>query len=130
MLSMLAAVCEGLRKDISHISLQMVPYPWWETVQAELHPGIVFPAAFPGISTRRESEGNGVLVTHFLAANLGLGRPIFLDMQAVHEAEIGAVGAYRGFTLIPHGLTYHVRSKMLPRETEIWHDVIMRQLRR
>ena len=116
------AVCEGLRKDVTHISLQMMPYPWWDTVQAKLHPGVVFPPILRGVSTKRNSEGNAVLITRFLAANLPLGRPIFLDMQAVNEREIGSAGAYRDFTLIPHGLTYRVLPKLTLRGTERWHE--------
>lgn len=124
------AVCEGLRTDVTHISLQMMPYPWWNSVQAKLHPGVVFPPILRGVSTKRDSKGNAVLITRFLAANLPLGRPIFLDMQAVSEPEIGAVGAYRGFTLMPHGLTFRVLPMLTPEGTERWHHQIGRQLRR
>lgn len=115
---------------MTHISIQMMPYPWWESVQVKLHPGVVFPPILRGVNTRRNSEGNAALVTRFLAANLQRGRPIFLDMQAVDESEIGAAGLYRGFSLVPHGLTYHVLPKLTPQETERWHEGIVKQLRR
>lgn len=108
----------------------MMPYPWWETVQAKLHEGIVFPTILSGVSTRRESEGNAALVGRFLAANLPLGRAIFLDMQAVNEREIGTVGEWRGFSLVPHGLTYRVLPRMSPYESERWHKEIIIQLNR
>ncbi|CAM9105270.1 unnamed protein product, partial [Hapterophycus canaliculatus] len=122
-------VCEGLRSDVTHISIQMMPYPWWESVQAELHPGVVFPPVLRGVNTRRNSEGNAVLITRFLAANLQRGRPIFLDMQAVDESEIGAAGFYRGFSLVPHGLAYLVLPKLTLQESEQWHERIVKQLR-
>lgn len=71
-----------------------------------------------------------MLITRFLAANMPLGRPIFLDMQAVDEREIGAAGVYRGFSLVPHGLTYRVLPKLTLRDTERWHNGIVKQLRR
>ncbi|CAM9392905.1 unnamed protein product, partial [Ectocarpus sp. 12 AP-2014] len=123
------AVCEGLRTDVTHISLQMMPYPWWESTQADLHPGVVFPPILRGVSTRRESEGNAALVSRFLAANLPQGRQIFLDMQAVDEREIGAVGFYRGFSLVPHGLVYRVLPRLTLQESESWHEGVVKQLR-
>lgn len=128
---MLSTVCEGLRTDVTHISLQMMPYPWWDTVQVKLHPDVIFPPILPDVSTRRESEGNAALVTRFLGANIRLGHTMFLDMQAVDESEIGTAGGYRGlFSLIPHGLTYRVLPAMPPRETEKWHAGVVEQLRR
>lgn len=108
----------------------MMPYPWWESVQAQLHPGVVFPPILGGVSTRRDSKGNAALVTRFLAANLQRGRPIFLDMQAVDEREIGAAGFYRGFSLVPHGLTYQVLPGLTLQETERWHGEVVKQLQR
>lgn len=99
-------------------------------MQADLHPGVTFPAILSGVSTRRGSESNAALITRFLAANLPLGRPIFLDMQAVDEREIGAAGVYRDFSLVPHGLVYRVLPKMTLQQTEKWHDKIILQLRR
>ena len=108
----------------------MMPYPWWANVQAKLHPGVVFPPILPGVSTRRDSAGNAALVTRFIAANIQRGRPIFLDMQAVDESEIGDGGAYRGFNLIPHGLTYRVLPGLTVEKTERWHHEVVRQLHR
>lgn len=99
-------------------------------MQAQLHPGVVFPPILRGVSTRRESEGNAALVTRFLAANMQRGRSIFLDMQAVDEREIGAAGFYRGFSLVPHGLTYLVLPSLTLQETERWHGEIVKQLQR
>lgn len=124
------AVCEGFRSDVTHISLQMMPYPWWRDVQAKLHPGVMFPPILRGVSTRRDSDGNAALITRFLTANMPLKRPIFLDMQAINEREIGVGGSYRGFTLVPHGLTYRVLPHMTLEGTEPWHDNSVRQLQR
>lgn len=115
---------------MTHISIQMMPYPWWKSVQAKLHPGVVFPPILRGVNTRRNSEGNAVLITRFLAANLQQGHQIFLDMQAVDESEIGAAGSYRGFSLVPQGLTYRVLPKLTLQGTERWHEGIVKQLRR
>lgn len=107
-----------------------MPYKWWETVQVDLHPGIIFPPILPGVSTRRDSEGNAALVGRFLAANLPLGRPIFLDMQAIDETEIGTVGEWRGFSLVPHGLTYRVLPRLSPYGSERWHKEVVLQIER
>ncbi|CAN0290455.1 unnamed protein product [Discosporangium mesarthrocarpum] len=126
-------VCEGTRQDVTHVSLQMVPYPWWNPVQAPLHPNVTFPPVLRGVSTRRDSEGNAVLITRLLDANLRKGggnRPVFLDMQAVDESEIGPGGSYRGYTLLPWGLVYRVLPGMDTAETEAWHDESLGQLRR
>lgn len=106
----------------------MIPYPWWTTVQANLHPGVLFPPILPGVSTRRDSAGNAALVTRFLAANIRRGRPLFLDMQAVDERQIGDGGSYHGFSLVPHGLAYRVLLRLTLEETESWHPEIERQL--
>lgn len=106
----------------------MIPYPWWTTVQENLHPGVLFPPILPGVSTRRDSAGNAALVTRFLAANIRRGRPIFLDMQAVDERQIGDGGSYHGFSLVPHGLAYRVLPRLTLEETESWHPEIERQL--
>lgn len=118
--------CESayVTKSVHQISLQMMPYPWFETQQVPIYSshGIVFPnSQFEGVSTSRLSQGNARLITQFLNANLrkqgrvknslmrssGM-RPIFLDMQAVNEAEIGSMGEWRGFILVPYGLEYLV----------------------
>lgn len=108
----------------------MMPYAWWNSVQAPLHPGIIFPPILEGVSTRRDSEGNAALVTRFLAANIQLGRPMFLDMQAVDERDISAAGSYRGFSLVPYGLVYRVVPKLTLQQSERWHDEVVLQLQR
>ncbi|CAM9741979.1 unnamed protein product, partial [Choristocarpus tenellus] len=129
-------VCEGARSDVTHISLQMMPYPWWERVQVALHPGVKFPPILPRVSTRRESMGNTLLVTRFLRANRNWdeswmdSRPMFLDMQAVDEREVEAAGSYHGLTLLPWGLTYRVLPGMSSVETETWHSASLDQLTR
>jgi hypothetical protein len=35
--------CEHLRPDVTHVSLQLLPYPWFQRQHA-LFPGIVFPS--------------------------------------------------------------------------------------
>lgn len=111
----------GSTKHVHQLSLQMMPYPWFQKQQEPLYAndGIVFPdAQFDGVSTDRLSEGNARLITNFLAANLRgrrndrrdsrPSRAIFLDMQAVNEAEIDSMGYWRGYVLVPSGFEYLV----------------------
>lgn len=35
--------CEGLRSDVTHLSLQMMPYPWFPSRQAHLYSNVSFP---------------------------------------------------------------------------------------
>ena len=63
--------CHKIRADdVTHLSFQLMAYPWFATQQANLYPKVRFPnTAFPGVSTNRMEEGNAVLVRNFLVAN-------------------------------------------------------------
>jgi len=62
--------CESMRPDVTHLSFQLMPYPWFKRKQAPLYPSVKFPNTdFPGVSTSRRSEGNALLVVSFLKAN-------------------------------------------------------------
>ncbi|KAJ1412181.1 hypothetical protein B484DRAFT_422918 [Ochromonadaceae sp. CCMP2298] len=130
--------CEGLRPDVTHLSLQLIPYPWFPLRQAPLYPHVRFPSMnFPGVSTDRFSEGNAQVVLRLLAANgfqqeiyipsqahgsqsthsqlapLLSAHPtfpggVYLDMQSINEEEIGTAGRWRGYTLISWGTQYRV----------------------
>lgn len=115
-----------LEVPVYHLSLQMMPYPWFAKTQHEHFPTLEFPnTQFAGVSTDRHTEGNARLITNFLSANLrkadvvnkpkkrkesvaDMKRLIFLDMQSVNEGEIGSLGSWRGYTLLPFGLQYLV----------------------
>lgn len=62
--------CEQQRKDVTHLSFQLMPYDWFASRQAPLYRSVALPNfAFPGVSTDRRSEGNAQLVSMFLKAN-------------------------------------------------------------
>ena len=62
--------CESKRPDVTHLSFQLMPYPWFKRKQTPLYPHVKFPNTdFPGVSTNRRSEGNALLVISFLKAN-------------------------------------------------------------
>ena len=114
---------------------------------------------FPGVSTNRMEEGNAVLIRNFLVANgaekLGLvpgtgdkGNPgpglpsssqpspslpfpggIYIDMQSINDAELGAAGQWRGLTLIPWGSVYRVYGPMQVRDTEWLHKASLAQFK-
>jgi hypothetical protein len=55
---------------VTHLSFQLMPYPWFAQTQAPLYPHVAFPDTnFPGVTTDRQSEGNAQLVLRFLFAN-------------------------------------------------------------
>ena len=114
---------------------------------------------FPGVSTNRMEEGNAVLIRNFLVANraekLGLvpgtgdkGNPgpglpsssqpspslpfpegIYIDMQSINDAELGAAGQWRGLTLIPWGSVYRVYGPMQVGDTEWLHKASLAQFK-
>ena len=100
--------CEGMRSDVSHLSFQMMPYPWFAKVQASLYPNISFVEPFEGISTDRKSQGNAYFVHTFIVKNLEKFNAIYLDMQSINDAELGDKGLWHGLTLIPFGSLYRV----------------------
>ena len=122
-----------MRGLVTHLSFQLIPYPWFQTTQAPLYPHVVFPPTnVAGISSDRASEGNAQMIQRFLRANgitnqsfvshedttsgaltVHSAHPIFpggvyLDMQAVNDPEIDAFGQWRGLVLVPWGTLYRV----------------------
>jgi hypothetical protein len=95
-------LCEGARPDVTHLSVQLLPYPWFERQKA-LYPNVTFPALFPGVSTHKSDLANGRLIEEFVAANWAAfgagaagGGGIFLDLQAVEESDHGRPHRSRG----------------------------------
>ncbi|KAG3115906.1 hypothetical protein PI125_g5103 [Phytophthora idaei] len=100
--------CEGIRPDVTLLSLQLLPFPWFPR-QHELYPSITFPPMQRGVSTVKNSPGYARLLHEFLAANIGKhGDHLFLDLHAVNDEDIAPNGQYLGFTLTPHGLVWKV----------------------
>jgi hypothetical protein len=55
---------------VTHLSFQLMPYPWFAQTQAPLYPHVAFADTnFAGVTTDRKSEGNAQLVLRFLTAN-------------------------------------------------------------
>ncbi|OWZ08860.1 putative membrane protein [Phytophthora megakarya] len=76
-------VCEGTRPDVTHLSLQLLPFPWFPR-QHELYPTIMFPPLRPDVSTIKSSSGYARFLHDFLAANIeNHGGQLFLDLHAV-----------------------------------------------
>lgn len=96
--------------NVQHLNFQMLPYPWFEKRQAPLYPNVTFPSLPPHVSTDRTSNANGELVANLVSANLRSSRfkgGVFVDMQAVNDAEIGDAGRWRNnLVLIPWGPLY------------------------
>lgn len=148
--------CQGVRKDVTHLSFQLMPYPWFKTAQKPLYPGVVFPdTEFPGVSTGRATEGNAKLVRDVVLANGALSHTlesmglsggksknksgkvpphtpfpggVYIDFQAVSEVELGDGHLWRGLALMPYGLVYRVVAVDLPGSVAL-HNSSLTQLR-
>ena len=119
--------CEGRRKDLTHLSVQLLPYPWFDN-QKVLYTNVTFPPMFPGVSTHKTDPGNARLIEEFILANFDRfgeqdnaqteaahgGSGIYLDLQAVDESQIGSRGAWRSLVLVPHGPVYRVFRQPVP----------------
>jgi hypothetical protein len=55
---LLLQACEGLRPDVTHLSFQLLPYPWFATRQAPLYPAVTFPPLPKHVSTHRHHVRN------------------------------------------------------------------------
>jgi hypothetical protein len=131
--------CAGKRLDVSHISLQLMPYPWFMKQQASLYPNVNFVEPFPGIATDRMSEGNAHQIMLFIRNNIEyvmanensvLSKGIFLDMQSLNESQIGDGNQWRGYTLLPWGTHYRVLQGRRPEETVILHKGAVNAMQR
>ena len=127
--------CEGRRPDVTHLSVQLLPYPWFSRQKSAnspaLYPGVTFPPLFAGVSTHKRDEGNARLIEEFLAANwkafgsYGSGaveRGLFIDMQCIDDVQINPRGAWRGlFDFVPHGPLYRVQLRAPNADASILH---------
>ncbi len=107
--------CEDKRKDVTHLSLQLIPYPWFEAQQSQLYPNIVFPRILDDISTERSSRGYSKYLIRLLKANMkkatstGSKGGIYIEMQGILDTDIKTGGLFKDeFTLIPWGAVYRV----------------------
>jgi len=65
-----ASTAVALPGLLTHLSFQLIPYPWFKDTQQPLYPHVKFPATnFAGVSSDRASEGNAQLILRFLHAN-------------------------------------------------------------
>ncbi|POM71638.1 Hypothetical protein PHPALM_11771 [Phytophthora palmivora] len=87
-------VCEGTRPDITHLSLQLLPFPWFRR-QHILYPTISFPPMQSDVSTMKNSPGYARLLHDFLAANMGQHKDhLFLDLHAVVRLQLFSLFKY------------------------------------
>ncbi|TYZ59642.1 hypothetical protein PybrP1_003756 [[Pythium] brassicae (nom. inval.)] len=117
-------LCEYQRPDVTHLSLQLMPYPWFTRQHAlysldpdfpasSSEPTVRFPAIRPGVSTVRTSAGYTTYLREFLAANLPqFKQGVFLDLHAVSDSDIGGGGYYHGVRLTPYGALWRVHPEM------------------
>ena len=124
--------CEGVKPNIVHVSAQVMPYPWFQRqVESGMYGQTKFPRILPGISTNKLDEGNAVHLSRFMSANMDIygGKGgIYIDMQAINDAEIEGGGMWREFLLIPHGLVYKVVRRMALEDSVKFHEASAQQL--
>lgn len=79
-------LCEGQRRDVTHLSLQLMPFPWFSRRQHTLYASqqIQFPVIHSDVSTVRTSNGYARYLREFLLKNLPVYKDrLFLDLHAV-----------------------------------------------
>ena len=59
--------CEHMRRDVTHLSAQLLPYPWFgrqngKQGKPSLYGDVQFPAIKAGVSTNKYHEGNTILL--------------------------------------------------------------------
>ena len=101
--------CEGARPDVTHLSLQLLPYPWFAR-QRPLHPRMKRWPDVAAASTDPATERYERLVEDVATGNLdAFPAGIYLDLHGVHEPHIGRLGSWRGrWNLVPWGLHYRI----------------------
>jgi len=122
--------CEAQR-DVTHVSLQLLPYPWFER-QRGLYERVTFPEIDAATaSTDVRSEAYEAMLLELVRANSAEFEQagIFVDMHGVFEPRIGAMGLWGGrFALVPWGLSYRVVGRDLLRDAESLLRDSLRQL--
>lgn len=79
-------LCEGQRRDVAHLSLQLMPFPWFPSRQHALYvpQHIQFSAIHSVVSTVRTSRGYATYLREFLIKNLPVFKDrLFLDLHGV-----------------------------------------------
>ena len=146
-------VCENYSPNMTHLNIQLFPYPWFSRRQHHLYSNVKFPALRSGVSTNRNSDENAFLIAQFFQANKGMMKSknlkqndkerdgknefyadtegIFIDIHAIRETDIDANGRYYGFTLIPWGLTYRALPPLsnVTNEMTFWYQQSLKQLK-
>ncbi|DAZ97661.1 TPA: hypothetical protein N0F65_009662 [Lagenidium giganteum] len=104
--------CELYRQDVTHLSLQVMPFPWF-TRQHALYPAVDFPAISSDVSTDKASEGYVKYISRFIIQNLrDRAGSVFLDLHAVLHSDIGVHGEYHSVRLRPFGLVWQVQEPL------------------
>ena len=121
--------CEGKRKDISHVSIQLLPFPWFQRqITKELYPNIAFPSILPNASTNRAHDGYKELISRFLNANIDNEKDfpggLYIEMQAIQNEKDWGSYLKDDFVLLPWGLVFRVLPLSKTNEQDLpkdWH---------
>jgi len=102
--------CTGMKKSVTHLSLQLLPFPWFRTRQRSLYPEVSFPDVFKNASTERASKQNADMLVRLIRLNFhNFPGGVYVDLHAVNDADIGADNMYASEVyLIPHGVLWRV----------------------
>ena len=110
--------CEGRRTDVTHLSLQIIPYSWFERQKLKFYPQVNFPQIQDDVNTDRKTEGYFVYLSNLLEANLkneAFEGGIYIEMQAILDMHLRTGGHFRNkFNIIPWGMLYRVLPKTDP----------------
>lgn len=98
-------LCKKMRTDVTHVSIQLVPYKWFPRQMANYK--LKFPTLPTNPSTNLRSETYAGMLEDLFITNRK--KKLFVDMHGIYEPSIGDLGYWRrGLALIPWGLSYRV----------------------
>mmetsp|Transcript_17594 Transcript_17594/g.38508 ORF Transcript_17594/g.38508 Transcript_17594/m.38508 type:complete len:650 (-) Transcript_17594:860-2809(-) len=86
--------CLKERLDVTHLSLQMMPYPWFKVKQEPLFENINFPQVYSGHSTDRSTMQNSDYIIRFIKENPD--RHIYVDIHSLNDGKLSPDNHYPG----------------------------------
>lgn len=102
--------CEHLRPDVTHLSTQLLPYPWFQR-QHVRYPTVKFPAVLPDATTDKKTRQHARDLARLFDENESrFEGGIYLDIHAIHDLHLREGNQYldTAFHLLPNGLTFKV----------------------
>jgi len=105
--------CEASTPSVTHVSLQIYPFPWFKR-QQHLYSNVVWPPVLSDASMSKGTEGHTKLLSRFLHSNLNqFPSGVFLDMHGISHQVLSSESTWQGLQFLPHGLLWQVQKAPL-----------------